>query len=204
MAEYLPRRELISKINELLRADKSKIWTIKQIAQELKRGEQSVRNVMPNVVEQKLALKIPSNGNSYVYKANTKKRDPSSNKPSPPVDLIEKLSPADIVNLLMKFAKSKWHPKIIDSSRNLPAGVARLYELASEVAHGAVVSQSDLDEIRSLLNDFASDLEAALRVVYSMLGTKELWDPKEFALFLIDSYSVDDLKSQAFKVKQLN
>jgi hypothetical protein len=197
------REQLAFKIYQILRSNKKKRWLIKEIAEELGRSDQTVRNVMPVVVDLNYAHKFPAAGNGHVYKYNTKKRD-GVRIVADYSDLIGTLSPTDILNLLNKFAKSRWHPKIIDSSRNLPAGVARLYELASEVAHGAVVSSSDLDEVRGLLNDFVSDLEAALRVVYSLLGTKELWDTDSFASFLIDVYSVDDLKSQAFKAKNLN
>lgn len=109
----------------------------------------------------------------------------------------------DLYNFLVKW-QTKWNPKIFKSARNLPLGLARLYELACEQAYGSVINQNDIDDVRMDIDQLRKDLEQTLRVVNGILDDKRVWHRSTFAQMTLADNDVNEIKSIAFKVKEAN
>jgi hypothetical protein len=108
-----------------------------------------------------------------------------------------------LYNFLVKWQKA-WEPKIFESARNLPLGIARLFELACEQAFGSLVSEQDIIDVRVTIDQFRRDLEQTLRVTNGILDDARLWDRHRFAHMTIADKDIDKIRTIAFKVKQAN
>jgi hypothetical protein len=113
------------------------------------------------------------------------------------------IEPVDLYNFLVKWQKA-WEPKIFESARNLPLGIARLFELACEQAFGSLVSEQDIIDVRVTIDQFRRDLEQTLRVTNGILDDARLWDRHRFAHMTIADKDIDKIRTIAFKVKQVN
>ena len=114
------------------------------------------------------------------------------------------LTPEGIEKLVRQWSEKPWDPKIFKSFRNLPLGLARLYELALETSYGAVIKPEDVNTVRQDIKNFHNDLMLCLRVVNGFLLCEKLWDPKTLGSYLLSNISPDDISDAVFKLKERN
>lgn len=199
------RKTIDQRIIAILKEHDPKKFDAGELVDQMNLSRQALKLRLERLAKADLILRLPAPGRGYVYRFN----------PNPPlttaqyVQAKKELPTASITSqslqgLLNKFAGAKWEPKIFNTARNLPVGLARLFELATEVANGSIVDKSDLIEVQILFKEFESDLEAVLKIIYGVLGTEELSDTKKFAPFLIGEVDADQLRAKALKAKRIN
>ena len=114
------------------------------------------------------------------------------------------LSSNEMNAFLETWAKVTWEPKVNKSLRNLPHGVAALYNLAVEASYGAEITPQDIDRVRTLFFDARHDVVKVLEVIDRFLSTTEMWDPKEVALFLAGNRDIEKIQNLAHRVREIN
>lgn len=186
---------------ELLKA-KNKPMTARAIAEELGKDYWAIAKIMTVFSRNGQVDRIPAPGHQYQYIFKAMKPK-GAGKLQERMDYMLALSSSDLKNFLSKWAKTKWEPLIFSSARQLPYGLARLFELATEASYGSKINQTDLDEIRQNITTFKKDLEQSLRVVNGILGS-DIWDANTFAAHLLEDADVTLIQQQAFEAKGKN
>lgn len=110
----------------------------------------------------------------------------------------------DVRKLMGQWSDKPWRPKIYETSRNLPLSLARLYELAVGKGFGSVIQDSDVDALRSDINDFRQALMSTLRVVNGVLIADELWDINILASYLLTNSNPERINEIVQNVKKHN
>jgi hypothetical protein len=131
-----------------------------------------------------LVIKLPGRGGSFTYRHLHRPSVEGSVQAAPEVKTIQ---PQAMAGLLRNFAIRKWESSTTKSSRAIPYCVRKLYEYAHDIACGGARSQADYDYVRSELQAFHDDLVNSLNTVKGMLETRELWDAKKSASWLLSA-----------------
>lgn len=146
----------------------------------------------------------PAGGNSYIYAY-------LSHNPTKAMVIKEKdkiafveFTSDSIQDLLARWSKEPWHPKIFITARNLPIGLAELYKLALDAKYGAAVKQIELNSIREKINEFRVDITNVLMVVNGLLAKPELWNTSKLPLFLLPDSDEDSIRKYVIELNEKN
>jgi hypothetical protein len=176
--------------------------TIKEVSTKMKLSYNYTAQSL-DVLSRRGSIKRDRKGKSLLYIFLERKPEPRPDNIKSQ-DLVLSLGAQGLKDLLEHWAEKPWYPRIFQSARNLPYGLAKLFECAVETAYGSSVGQSDLDNVRQGLDEFKRDLEQTLRIVNGVLKDGNLWLPSRFAIYLLETGDVETLKKLSQKAKELN
>lgn len=146
-----------------------------------------------------------TSGPGYLYAYNSHEPTSLAGPKNKKQEVVyEEISAKGIENLARNWSAHKWRPKIFDSYKNLPYGIARLLELSLQASYGAVISQGEIDEVRVGMKSFHNDLTKCLSVVNGFLLREELWQTKTLGLFLLGNINQEGIDEVANKLKENN
>lgn len=182
------------------------MFNLHEIADGVNSNSQRVSKYMKELREEKRIRMVRTRGNSWGYfLMNNLKREALVDTRDHSDVQIRAIKPGSLDRLAENFAKARWDPKIVKSSRNLPLGLARLYLLAVEIQFGSAVDQTDLNDVRYSFNEFREDLRTVLSLIDSILVNPDLWEPTKFApLLLANGHDPEFYRSLAQRIKEHN
>lgn len=190
--------DILNMLEAYKKSNPTRLFTTKEIAREVKKGISIIVRDVKELYDIGCIKRYlsPAGGHVYVYsfasylptKRKLKKRKEEINH-------VE-FTAESIGALLQRWSKEPWRPKIFNSARNLPQGIAEIYKMALEAKYGAAVDQADINVIRESLNIFRQDLINALGVVDGLLLRSELWNKTTLPLFLLPDIDEELIQQQ--------
>lgn len=173
-----------------------------ELVNECKIPYSTVARVIRRLTKEKRVKRLPGEANSFKYKFITYELPVDASQLSHSISKAHVIEPKKIpAEMLLatahKWANDGWSPALLNSTKGVLSALSELYRWALLSSTGQQITDNELKTPYDKLLFAKNEATKFLEFVTGLMTTKELWDGKTFAFFLLkdvtDTDSVKDL-----------